>query len=725
MLIDSIREVAAQAIPAPAAPVSSEEALARLDRLPLDHVPEPQMLPSPHRMPLHPNQHFVGRDEELRALAALLKTGGTIAITTGIGGMGKTQLAAELVHRYGAYFAGGVFWVSCGNPTNIPAEVAECGQLMERSLAGLDQETQVRLTRAAWQEPIPRLVVFDNCEDERLLREWQPTTGGCRVLVTSRRVNWNTSLKVQTLPLAVLPRADSVKLLQQLAPNLAKDEEGAGKIAEALGDLPLALHLAGSYLARYRIPVDQYLDKLDKVRFIPHPSLQGRGVGDWPTDREPHIEKAFALSFERLNPDDPIDDLARRLLARAACFAPGERFGRSWLEATITPESDEEEQEQALARTDAVERLLGLGLLESVGEGGMRLHRLLAAYAALALSDAEALLAVEQVVSRVAYLANETRVPQAMLLVLPHLRHLVQQAGGREDEDVATLCTNLGFYLNAQGSYDAARPLYERALAIRERVLGADHPDTATSLNNLAVLHANQSQFALALPLLERAIRIRQARLGSQHPDTVQAQQSFVAMRRDAVVAALPEAVRAALQAQDGAAFQQALQALSPEQAQEVIQQLQAVFPPDDPLEQFIPLLQAIAAVAQGDNGPRTEVEAALAQLEQRGFHLTAAVQAIWSGQRERAALTAGLDDTDTALIGRVLALLEQAEKAKQRADLLARAEVAVAAAGDDPEARAVLAEKLLTVAASYASGTPEDWELAAQLQALAEQIRE
>lgn len=40
----------------------------------------------------------------------------------------------------------------------------------------------------------------------------------------------------------------------------------------------------------------------------------------------------------------------------------------------------------------------------------------------------------------------------------------------------------------AQGNYDEAEPLFTRALAIREKALGPEHPDVASSLNNLAVL---------------------------------------------------------------------------------------------------------------------------------------------------------------------------------------------------------------------------------------------
>ena len=66
----------------------------------------------------------------------------------------------------------------------------------------------------------------------------------------------------------------------------------------------------------------------------------------------------------------------------------------------------------------------------------------------------------------------------------------------------------IGYYLYYQGRYEEAEPLYKRALEIRERVLGPDHPDTATSLNNLAILYDNQGRYEEAEPLYKRALEI-------------------------------------------------------------------------------------------------------------------------------------------------------------------------------------------------------------------------
>lgn len=46
--------------------------------------------------------------------------------------------------------------------------------------------------------------------------------------------------------------------------------------------------------------------------------------------------------------------------------------------------------------------------------------------------------------------------------------------------------------LLSQGKYGEAEPLYERSQAIREKMLGPEHPDVAVSLNNRAGLLSTQ-----------------------------------------------------------------------------------------------------------------------------------------------------------------------------------------------------------------------------------------
>jgi hypothetical protein len=81
--------------------------------LPLGTIPDVAPLPSDSRMSLARNPLFVGREANLKQLATILKGGETVAIgqiaaATGLGGIGKTNLATEFAHRYGQFFAGGV-----------------------------------------------------------------------------------------------------------------------------------------------------------------------------------------------------------------------------------------------------------------------------------------------------------------------------------------------------------------------------------------------------------------------------------------------------------------------------------------------------------------------------------------------------------------------------------------------------------------------------------------
>ena len=179
-----------------------------------------------------------------------------------------------------------------------------------------------------WTRPIPRLLVFDNCEEEALLDRWRPRTGGARVLVTSRRQRWDRSLGVEAIQISTLPRPASIELLRKFRPDVPEADPALAGLAAELGDLPLALHLAGSFLERYAEAPDgqpaTYLEALRQGGLLQHPSLQGKFAGLSPTSHEAHVGRTFALSLEKLKPDDETDALALALLARTAWFAPGE-----------------------------------------------------------------------------------------------------------------------------------------------------------------------------------------------------------------------------------------------------------------------------------------------------------------------------------------------------------------------------------------------------------------
>src|SRR5271165_1561390 len=91
---------------------------------------------------------------------------------------------------------------------------------------------------------------------------------------------------------------------------------------------------------------------------------------------------------------------------------------------------------------------------------------------------------------------------------------------GPEDPKTAEALNNLGLVFKKIGDYAKAEPLYQEALRIRQKILGSEHLDTATSLNNLGLLYKDMREYAKAEPVLQEAVRIWQKVLGPEHPYT-------------------------------------------------------------------------------------------------------------------------------------------------------------------------------------------------------------
>ena len=96
-----------------------------------------------------------------------------------------------------------------------------------------------------------------------------------------------------------------------------------------------------------------------------------------------------------------------------------------------------------------------------------------------------------------------------------------EKAFGTEHPDTASNLEALGHLVMDQGDLTKAGLLFKSALAIREKTLGHDDPDTVRSLSNLAYLLEAQGNVADAWQLHERALAIRQKMLGPEHSDTV------------------------------------------------------------------------------------------------------------------------------------------------------------------------------------------------------------
>ena len=84
---------------------------------------------------------------------------------------------------------------------------------------------------------------------------------------------------------------------------------------------------------------------------------------------------------------------------------------------------------------------------------------------------------------------------------------------GKEHPDVAASLNNLARLYSSQGNYSKAEPFYLRSLAICEKVLGKEHPDVAISLNNLAGLYWRKGDITRTTDFLTRGLAIEEKNL--------------------------------------------------------------------------------------------------------------------------------------------------------------------------------------------------------------------
>lgn len=93
-----------------------------------------------------------------------------------------------------------------------------------------------------------------------------------------------------------------------------------------------------------------------------------------------------------------------------------------------------------------------------------------------------------------------------------------KKALGAEHPMVANSLSNLAVVYQAKGEYDEAARLHLLALDLREKALGAEHPEVAASLNNLANVHQVRGRYDEAETLHRRALAVRENALGAEHP---------------------------------------------------------------------------------------------------------------------------------------------------------------------------------------------------------------
>jgi tetratricopeptide (TPR) repeat protein len=482
-------------------------------------------------VPYRRNPFFTGRENLLEQLHENLTTTKVAALTqaqaiSGLGGIGKTQIAVEYTYLYRDEYQY-VLWVSAASRDTLFADFVSLAGLL--ALPEKNEQDQNIIVAAVkhWLEQYDRwLLILDNADDLVMTRSFLPTGDKGHILLTTRAQAVGSlaqSIEVEKMNLEegmmlLLRRAKVLTSNDSLDHTSQEDRDKAKAIVTAMDGLPLALDQAGAYIEETGCGLSGYWSayQIHHVRLL---QRRGELAADYPQS----VAKTWSLSFEKI---EQTNHAAADLLHLCAFL-----YADAIPEEIITENATDlgpllgPVAANALEIDEAIEVLRKYSLIRrNPNTRSLTIHRLVQVVVKDTMDEAtqrQWAVWIVRVINRV-FPRVEVAMWHRCQRYLPHAQTcatLIDQWNLAFPE-AARLLDQAGFYLHERAQYTDAEPLLQRALAIREQVLGSAHPDTATSFNDLAILYEAQGKYEQAEPLYQRALVIREQVLGPSHPRT-------------------------------------------------------------------------------------------------------------------------------------------------------------------------------------------------------------
>jgi tetratricopeptide (TPR) repeat protein len=482
-------------------------------------------------VPFRRNAFFTGKEDVLAHIHdRLIHSQSTPLIqplaVSGLGGIGKSQVVIEYAYRYRDHYRA-IFWVGAATRDTLTADFVAIAQVLQLPVSNQqDHNITVAAVKQWLANYTSWLLIVDNADELALLSDFLPIEGKGNVLLTTRAQA--TGPSIQSIEVEKMSLAEGTRFLLMRAKKLLKDtsapsilpedQEKAEAIVQILDGLPLALDQAGAYIEETGCSLNEYLD-IYQTRRKELMSIRGSLALDYPET----IATTWSLSFQKAKKASPT---AAELLRVCAFLAPDAIPEEMFMQGA--PDLGRVLQHAGsdiLHFYEAVRILRQYSLVRrNPATRVLVIHRLVQAVIKDSLSRANQRIWAEKIVRAVNRIFPEVHVRNWLQCqrYLPHAQvcaSLISQYGLAFPE-AARLLHHTGYYLHTHAQYGEAEELYEQGLALREQVLGHEHPDTATSLNDLARLSRMQGKYRRAEPLYRQALAIRERVLGHGHLET-------------------------------------------------------------------------------------------------------------------------------------------------------------------------------------------------------------
>ncbi len=487
-----------------------------------DHARVGLPLPRIFNAAYRPNPNFTGRFEAMESLQKALR-GGNAAVTAvaGMGGVGKTTLAAEYCHRFGGRY-GGVWWMRAEQEPLMLVDLQTLGQRL-KVVEGKNTEVDARATLdhlASLTEPW--LLVYDNAPSPDAVAKWLPA-GGVRCLITSRFTAFDSIAPVTRLD----QWSDEVTTGYLLSRTGRKDEAAAARLAKALGGLPLAAEQAAVYLSpRAGVSFDDYAAEIASL--IKRKKDAGM-TGDYPDT----VYAAFVKSLETLGQTEAgktgLDVL------RLCAFLPPDGVDLALLTAKggekFVPASLATMIADKFVREDGLAALDSLSLLrqeDPTGRPVLIFHRLLLEVARAWMGENGRIVwggAAVQLVNSVFPREPDDTPSQWPICarLMPHVALLEEHAPrlGAAGRALDQLLYHASIYLHTRGDLKAALVMAERSVALARLTRSGEPMHLAARLvslgmqcNELYRLDNAEAAYREALEIYERHLQPNDLSLG-------------------------------------------------------------------------------------------------------------------------------------------------------------------------------------------------------------------